>query len=112
MSRPKKMPEEPAKIGPVEEMVLLAALRLDDEAYSVSIIEEIERRTGKTLAHGAVFVAIRRLARKGLLRTGTGSSRGGRGGRPRLMVKVEPAGREALRARYALIESLREGLSL
>ena len=81
-------------LGEFEQLVLLASLRLGEEAYAVSIIEEIERHTGRRPSHGAVFVAVRRLEKKGLVRTQLGDATTERGGRPPRMVRVE---REAIR---------------
>ena len=54
-------------LGTFEEHVLLTILRLGSEAYSVSIVSELERRTGREVATAAVYVALRRLEEKGLL---------------------------------------------
>ena len=62
-------------LGEFEQLVLLAALRLGHEAYAVSILEEIEGHTGRRPSHGAVFVALRRLERKGLVRQELGALR-------------------------------------
>jgi PadR family transcriptional regulator len=76
-------------LGEFEQLVLLCALRLRDGAYAVSIIEEIERHTGRRPSHGAVFVAVRRLEKKGLVSTTLGDATTDRGGRPPRMVVVE-----------------------
>ncbi len=67
-------------LGDFEQFVLLAALRLRDEAYAVSILEEIEKHTGRRPSHGAVFVALRRLEKKGLVRQELGAPTESRGG--------------------------------
>ena len=54
-------------LGEFEHQVLLAILRLGDEAYSVSVVLEIEERTGREVAQAAVFIALRRLEDKGFL---------------------------------------------
>lgn len=54
-------------LGEFEHQVLLAILRLGREAYSVPIVAELEGRTGRTVATSAVYIALRRLERKGLL---------------------------------------------
>lgn len=54
-------------LGEFEERVLLAILRLGREAYSVSIVGELEMRTDREVATAAVYVALRRLEKKGML---------------------------------------------
>lgn len=56
-------------LGEFEHQILLTILRLGREAYSVSIVDELEQRTGREAATSAVYVALRRLESKGLLRS-------------------------------------------
>ena len=49
-----------------EEMALLAILQLQDNAYGVTIQEELKRLSGRTWAFGALFVTLDRMAKKGL----------------------------------------------
>lgn len=58
-------------LGEFEHQVLLAILRLGREAYSVSIVGELESRTGREVATAAVYIALRRLEKKGLLTSRT-----------------------------------------
>ena len=97
-------------LGEFEQVVLLAALRLGDDAYAVSIIEEIEKRAGRRPSHGAVFVALRRLEKKGLIRQSLGAPSESRGGRPPKMVTVEPAALAKLRESRSALLSLWQGL--
>jgi len=55
-------------LGEFEHRVLLAILRLGREAYSVSIVAELEERTGREVSTSAVYIALRRMEDKGLLR--------------------------------------------
>ncbi len=93
-------------LGEFEQLVLLASLRLGDGAYAVSIIEEIERHTGRRPSHGAVFVAVRRLEKKGLVSTQLGDATTERGGRPPRMVLVEREAIQRLRESRASLLSL------
>ncbi len=93
-------------LGEFEQLVLLASLRLGDGAYAVSIIEEIERHTARRPSHGAVFVAVRRLERKGLVSTQLGDATTERGGRPPRMVLVEREAIQRLRESRAALLSL------
>ena len=99
------------RLGHLEEMVLLAALRLGADAYSVSIIREIRERTGRRLSHGAVFVAIDRLEEKGLVTTRRGDPLDARGGRPRRMVEVTPEAVARLRENRRALLSMWEDLA-
>lgn len=54
-------------LGEFEHQILLAILQLDREAYSVSLVAELEARTGREVATSAVYVALRRLENKGML---------------------------------------------
>jgi len=97
-------------LGDFEQLVLLAALRLADQAYSVTIIEEIEGHSGRAPTHGAVYVALRRLGKKGLVRTRIGEPDPDRGGRPPRLVEVTPEAVKRLRESRETLESLWDGL--
>lgn len=97
-------------LGEFEQLVLLAVLRLDGEAYGVPILEEIRERTGRTVLRPAVYVALRRLEAKGWVRSRVGEPTPERGGRARKYYRVEPEGlallRDARRALHAMWEGL------
>lgn len=81
-----------------ELLVVLAALRLGpDEAYTVSIAEDICERTGRSARRSNVYTTLQRLERKGVVSTRLGDPRPERGGKPRRLVSVEPEGVEAVR---------------
>jgi DNA-binding PadR family transcriptional regulator len=84
-------------LGEFEQMVLLAILHVGEDAYGVPILEEIERRTGRTLSRGAVYVTLRRLEKKGLVASWMSEPTGERGGKARWCVRVESDGLAALR---------------
>ena len=52
-------------LGEFEQLVLLAIVRLSAEAYGSTIRREIEERTGRSIAIGALYTALDRLERKG-----------------------------------------------
>lgn len=82
-----------------ELLVMLAALRLGpEEAYTVSIADDIRRRTGRSVRRANVYTTLQRLERKGLVSSRLGDPRPERGGRPPRLVTVEPAGVAAVRA--------------
>lgn len=83
-------------LGEIEELVLLAILRLGDDAYGVPVIREIGERTGREVAPAAVYVALRRLRRKELVTARTSEPEPVQGGRARRYFSVTPAGVELL----------------
>src|SRR5690606_15343296 len=90
-----------------ELLVMLAALRLGpDEAYTVSIAEDIRERTGRRVRRANVFTTLQRLEAKGLVSTRLGEPRPERGGRPRRLVTVEPEGMAAVRATTSAIQAM------
>lgn len=96
------MPRE--SLGEVEHMVLVAVLRLRDDAYGVPIMEEIARRTGREISKAAIYIALRRLEEKGLLTSSLGEATPERGGRAKRFFKLTKAGARQLRdAREALM---------
>ena len=97
-------------LGDLEHQVLLAALRLEGEAYSVSVVLEIEERTHRSPAQSAVFIALRRLEEKGLLRSSL-EKRDEEPGRARRYFQITPAGRERLREMRESLLGLWEGIA-
>ena len=92
-------------LGEFEQVVLLAVLRLGETAYAIPIREEIEGRTGRTVARGALYTALERLESKRYLRSRFSEPLAERGGRSRRYFTVTATGLAALRAsRRALLE--------
>ena len=84
-------------LGEFEKLVMLAVLRLEGEAYGAPIIQELEERTGRTVSAGAVYVSLRRLEKKELVRSHLGKPSPRRGGRPKRFFSVTTDGIDALR---------------
>ena len=97
-------------LGEFEQMLLLAALRLGDEAYGAALSQELEERVGRRVSRGAVYVTLDRLEAKGLLTTHMSAPRAERGGRPRRLIAVTPAGITALREAREALETLWDGV--
>ena len=94
-----------------ELLVCLAAMRLGpDEAYTVSIADVIEARTGRSVRRANVYTTIQRLEEKGLVTTRLGDPRPERGGKPRRLVEVAPPGLEAVRSTARGLHSMMDGL--
>jgi PadR family transcriptional regulator, regulatory protein PadR len=101
---------EKDSLGEFEQMVLLAALRLTDQAYAVTIRREIERRTGRSVSRGAVYITLDRLEKKGYLRSYLADSTAERGGRAKRYYQVKPVGEAALKASWSAMRKMWEGL--
>jgi len=96
--------------GEFEQMVLLAIMRLGDDAYGLAIKDEMEAVAGRSPSSGALSTTLDRMERKGLVvsREGAGSSE--RGGRSRRYVKLTPAGQEMLARSRSALMALWDGL--
>jgi DNA-binding PadR family transcriptional regulator len=97
-------------LGEFEKLVLLAILRLGDEAYGATVIAEIAARTGRDAAPGAIYVALRRLEQKGMVSSWLGDPTPERGGRAKRFLRVEDAGLAALREARAEWQAMTAGL--
>jgi PadR family transcriptional regulator, regulatory protein PadR len=97
-------------LGEFEEIVLLAVLRLEDEACAIPVREEIVRCTRRRVARGALYTALERLEEKGLLSSRTSAPSPERGGRVRRYFKVTARGLAAVRVSRQARLSLWRGL--
>jgi DNA-binding PadR family transcriptional regulator len=100
----------PHGLGDLEQIVLLAVLRLGDVAYAVSVREGIQRRTDRDVTRGAVYVTLDRMERKGYLRSRLGEPTRERGGKAKRLYTVAAPGMRALRAALADTQSMLDGL--
>ncbi len=97
-------------LGEFEQLVLLAILRLGDDAYGVAIRDEIRCRTGRSTAPGALYTTLERLERKGLVSSRLGEPTPERGGRAKRYYAVSAAGEAAVERALRSYQSLLEGL--
>jgi PadR family transcriptional regulator len=95
-----------------EEMLLLAVWRLQQEAYGVTIRDQLQTVTGRSWSFGALFVSLDRLVRKGFLESYMSDPLPVRGGRSRRMYRLRPTGREALCAIREVEDALWSGISV
>jgi PadR family transcriptional regulator, regulatory protein PadR len=92
-------------IGDLELLVLLALIRLGDDAYGVPITRDIEAHGKRSVALGGVYAALERLEEKGLVRSELGEATQERGGRAKRYFHITESGlREVRAARRSLIE--------
>jgi len=97
-------------LGEFEQIVLLAILRLGDEAYGVPIRLDIERRTGRSLTVGALYRTLDRLEDKGYVSSAFSNPTAERGGRSRRYFTVKPLGLRTLRASREALTAMWDGL--
>ncbi len=97
-----------APIGEFEVLILMAVLRLGDGAYPPAVRGEIERRTGRGVSRGAVYITLDRLETKGLL--GSKLADPADEGRARRYYRVSPKGVRAVRRTLTALEQMRTGL--
>jgi PadR family transcriptional regulator len=98
-------------LGEFELLVLLAVLRLGDEAYGAAILEEISSRTRRPVSRGSVYITLDRLVAKGLLAAVRGEPTPVRGGRAKRYFNLKPRGLRSLRQTLDDLGRLQEGLA-
>ena len=101
-----------AFLGEFEQMVLLAVARLGDDAYGMSILDELTRTTGTDAAVASVYAALDRLQRQGHVTSRLGTPTAERGGRAKRFFRLEPSGARALHRSRGAIDALWDGLEL
>ena len=97
-------------LGSLEHIVLLALVRLEANAYGMTIRREIEERTGRNLSIGAVYATLDRLESKGYVSSFIGEPTAERGGRAKRLFRIEAEGNQALRASQNAIRKMTLGL--
>lgn len=97
-------------LGEFEQLVLLAMLRLRQNAYGVTIRCEIARCAGREVTLGTVYKTLLRMEEKGLVASHTGEPTAERGGRRKKMYRVLPAGERALARSLAALRGMAAGL--
>jgi DNA-binding PadR family transcriptional regulator len=100
------------RLGELELLVMLALLRLGDDAYGVSIRQEIERRAGHDVAIGAIYATLARLEEKRFVSSWLSDPLPMRGGRARKHWKLTALGERALKSAASSLVGMLEGLRL
>ncbi|NDU98955.1 PadR family transcriptional regulator [Spirosoma terrae] len=95
-----------AFLGEFEEVVLLTVAILDEDAYGVSVTQEIEQKTGRSVGFSTVHTTLQRLEDKGFLSSRMGGATAERGGRRKRFFNVTAAGRKALQEVKQIRETL------
>jgi PadR family transcriptional regulator PadR len=98
-------------LGAFEQAVLLAVVRLGDEAYGRAILNEVQERLGREVAAGAAHATLERLEKKKLLSSRLGAGTPVRAGRARRYYQLQPAGVRALNDARAAVDTMWRGVS-
>ena len=97
-------------LGELEHHVLLALMRLGSDGYSVPIVNELEERTGREIAPAAVYITLRRLEKKGLVRSKLRTASRQQGGHERRYYTVTAKGRVRILEARRVYLNLWEGM--
>ncbi len=97
-------------IGEFEQLVLLAVMRQDDDAYGVTIKKEIEEQTGRASSRGAVYTTLDRLEAKGYLQSQLGDPLPQRSGKSRRFYRVTDEAVLALQEASRSLRNMWSGL--
>jgi DNA-binding PadR family transcriptional regulator len=97
-------------LGGFELMVMLALMRLGEDAYGVPISREIEQRSGREVALGSVYAALERLEEKGFVTSQLGDSTPERGGRAKRYFHVTGEGLREIGETHRTLKKLWQGL--
>jgi len=98
-------------LGDFEQLILMALVRLGPEAYGVTVRQEIEQRTGRTISAGALYTALDRMEKRGLVTSRLGDPTPQRGGKRKRLYTLEPAGERALARVYESLRAMATGMS-
>jgi DNA-binding PadR family transcriptional regulator len=79
-------------LGEFELMILLAVIRLGDEAYGVPISRELEKHRERDVSVGSVYAALERLESKGLVASTLGDPTPERGGKAKRYFRITQEG--------------------
>lgn len=104
------MPLEP--LGELEHLVLLVLVRLGPDAYGVPIVDELKKHVRRPVLRPSVYLALRRLEAKGLVRSRLGEPEARRGGRARRHFEPTAVGMKVLRESQRVLTGLWEGVAL
>jgi DNA-binding PadR family transcriptional regulator len=97
-------------LGGFELQVLLAVMRLGDEAYGVPIADTIEEASGREINAGSIYITLDRLESKGLVTSRLGESTAERGGRAKTYFHVTGKGVRAARVAQRTLVKLWTGV--
>ena len=97
-------------LGGFELLVLLALIRLGDEAYGVPISDAIEESSGREVAMGSVYITLARLEHNGLVSSKLGEATAERGGRAKTYFRITAKGLREVRQAQRTLMNLWQGV--
>ncbi len=100
----------PQTLGEFELMLLLAIVRLGDDAYGVTIRRAIQDQTGRNVSAGAVYTTLGRLEVRGLVSSREGETAPERTGMRRRYYKVRTEGARQIQRSMCHVETMARGL--
>lgn len=83
-------------ISRLEEIILLSIWRLQENAYGITILDEVAKATGKAWLTGSIYASLGRLLKRKLVESFEGEPTPERGGRRKVLYRLTPLGLEAL----------------
>lgn len=101
----------PHILGDFEQLILFALIRLGADAYGVTIRNQIEARTGRAVSPGALYTALDRLEKRGLVDSRLGDPTPQRGGKRKRLYTLQPAGERALARVYESMRLMASGVA-
>ena len=96
--------------GEFEQMVLLSVLRLEEGAYALAVLRELDREVGRRVSRGALYKTLDRMEAKGLVEWQKEEATPDRGSHPRRLFRVTADGIAVLRASRNALLRLWDGL--
>ena len=97
-------------LGNFDLMLLLALLRLGDNAYGVTIAEELEKQTEREVVVASVYATLDRLQERGLVVSSLGESTPERGGRAKRYFRITADGVREVRDAQRCLMKLWKGV--
>ena len=94
----------------IEEIILIAIWKLQNDAYGMSIREQVAKDTGVSFLSGAIYAPLGRLLNNGYVISEKGDPMPERGGRHRIYYRLTGLGKEKLIAIQAVNKSLWDGV--
>lgn len=100
------MKTTPPVFAELDLYILLAVLRLRDDAYGVRIAAEVAEAQGREVSTSAIYAALDRLAGRGMVTSTLGEATPERGGRAKRYFRVTEQGVAALHQAKASLSRL------
>jgi DNA-binding PadR family transcriptional regulator len=97
-------------LGELEQLVLLALIRLGNGAYGAAILKEVRDRTGRDVSGGGAYMTLGRLEKKKMIASYVGLPTHQRGGRRRRHYLIDKLGERALGRAFRAQRAMSDGI--